>query len=290
MKELIVISGKGGTGKTSITAALAQILPQVVVADCDVDAANLHLLLKPELISTHDFYSGHLAQIETKLCDNTGTCEVHCRFGAIKRDRDRFSIDPILCEGCGLCAALCPSGAISFNSNLCGKWFSSRTSWGPMIHAELHPGGENSGKLVAAVRKQAKSIAAENKASWILVDGPPGVGCPVISSITGGDAVMVVTEPTLSGVHDLKRVLSLAKHFDIPSSVVINKCDLNPEISQDIYRVTAEGGAEVWETIPYSHEFNEALTQGQTVVEANPPGDVSKKIVSLGEKIQEKLG
>lgn len=289
MKELVVISGKGGTGKTSITAALAQILPNTVVADCDVDAANLHLLLKPKLVESHDFYSGKVAKIETKLCDNNGVCFKHCRFGAIKQEEGRYSVDPILCEGCGVCVALCPSKAISFDENLCGKWFQSDTPKGPMIHAELNPGGENSGKLVAMVRKQAKLIAEETKAHWILVDGPPGIGCPVISSITGSDAVMVVTEPTLSGKHDLERVLSLAKHFDIPASVVINKSDINPEVAEEISKAAIDAGAEVWGTIPYSNDFIEALTEGQTVIEANPQGDVSDKLLSLGKKIEETL-
>jgi len=211
MKQLVVISGKGGTGKTVITAAFAALAKNKVMADCDVDAADLHILLMPEIIERHDFSGGRTAIIDKTKCNNCGTCISQCRFEAISEET--FTVDPISCEGCGVCFRVCPKGAISMENNKSGEWFISSTPYGPFVHARLGIAEENSGKLVAVVRQNAKLIAGKEKRDLIIIDGPPGIGCPVISSISGTDAVLVVTEPTLSGVHDMKRVLELAGHF-----------------------------------------------------------------------------
>jgi MinD superfamily P-loop ATPase len=264
MKSLAVISGKGGTGKTSITASLAQMAKPAVVADGDVDAADLHLLLAPRVLEKGNFTSGFSATIDAALCTKCGICVEACAFNAID---DAIRIDPVSCEGCGVCEFVCPHGAASMVAAECGEWFVSQTKVGPMAHARLHPGKENSGKLVSLVRKKAMELGEQNGLNLTIIDGPPGVGCPVIASIGGVDCVLVVTEPTLSGLHDCERVLDLAAHFKIAASVVINKCDLNAEIAGRIARMCSERNIALAGQIPYTTEFTRAQLAGKSMAE-----------------------
>lgn len=284
MKELVVISGKGGTGKTSVTGSFAALAKNAVLADCDVDAADLHLLLNPAVQETHKFYSGHEAIIRPDDCTGCGQCKELCRFDAVISDDNRFRIDPFGCEGCGVCVEFCPAKAIDFPECLCGKWFFSKTRCGSMVHARLEIAAENSGKLVSTVRQQAKQIAEATEVDWLIIDGPPGTGCPVIASITGVDAVLVVTEPTLSGEHDLLRVLELTRHFEIPAFISVNKWDINLEMTERIETAANNAGATVLERIPYDASVTEAQIQGQSIVEWNN-GPAATSIRSLWEKL-----
>ena len=230
MKEIVVLSGKGGTGKTSLTAVFASLMSKAVLVDCDVDAANLHLLLNPLVEERHDFVGAAKARVDTTACNGCGLCIEGCRFEAIRLN-GIAAVDPLHCEGCGICARICPVGAVSLESRVCGQWFLSRTRNGPMFHARLAPGQDNSGKLVSTLRQSARTLDNQIGADWILVDGPPGAGCPVISSLTGSDYVVMVTEPTLSGSSDLQRAVAVADHFPVPTGIIINKADINPEIA-----------------------------------------------------------
>ncbi len=267
MKELVVISGKGGTGKTSVTASLAVLAGNVVVADCDVDAADLHLVLAPEILEQHDFISGHEAVIRSQDCMGCGTCLVRCRYDAIACEGGGWSVDPHACEGCGVCVRACPVQAIDFPERHCGRWFVSTCRTGPLVHARLGMGAENSGKLVSLVRQQARALAKKNDHPWILVDGPPGIGCPVIASVTGAAAVVIVTEPTLSGEHDLQRVLELTHHFQIPALVCVNKWDINEVRTKEIEQQAAKVGTIILPRIPYDPAVTEAQIQGRPVID-----------------------
>ena len=270
----MVISGKGGTGKTSILASFAVLSGRTVLADCDVDAADLHLVLAPEVRRREVFRSGNEAVIRPELCDGCGKCAELCRFAAISRagnDGGRFRIDPTACEGCGVCVHHCPQGAIEFPERVCGEWFVSATRCGPMVHARLRPAAENSGKLVATVRQEARRLAESEGFDQVLVDGPPGIGCPVISSVTGAAAVLAVSEPTVSGGHDLLRVLELCRHFSIPAAVCMNKWDLNPQMTERIEGQAASGGARVLGRIPYDRAVTAAQLEARTVVELGGP-------------------
>jgi MinD superfamily P-loop ATPase len=277
MKELVVISGKGGTGKTSLTAAFAVLSGRSVIADCDVDAADLHLVLSPRIVERHEFRSGHGAVILQSDCIGCGVCRKWCRFDAVnmeKNDRGEtvFSIDPASCEGCGVCVRFCPVQVIDFPQRLCGEWMVSETRCGTMVHARLGVAAENSGKLVSTVRGEARRIAGEQGQRLILVDGPPGIGCPVIASLSGASAVLVITEPTVSGEHDLERVLSLARHFAIPASVCVNKWDLNREMTERIEAGAIQAGAKTVGRIRYDSSVTQAQIQGKAVVELDAPG------------------
>jgi len=312
VKELVVISGKGGTGKTSLAASLAVLADRPVIADCDVDAADLHLVLSPRVKERHEFRSGHEAIIRREECTGCGACLAHCRFGAVLtpavQDEWRMScrtllnctdcascerscalrtnavigemrgplnrtgpaayaIDPITCEGCGVCVRFCPEKAIDFPERLCGEWMISETRCGPMVHARLGVAAENSGKLVSIVRREARRIAEGENHPLVIVDGPPGIGCPVIASVTGATLVLAVTEPTVSGEHDLERVLSLTRHFDIPAAVCVNKWDLNPGMTKRIEEQAQRSGASVAGRIPWDNAFTSAQIAGLTVVE-----------------------
>ena len=276
MKELVILSGKGGTGKTSITASFAMLAQRPVVADCDVDAADLHLVLAPERTEKHDFFSGREAIIRPQDCDGCGDCLALCRYGAITQTQRAdgkaiCAIDPTACEGCGVCVRFCPQEAIDFPDRHCGEWMISETACGPMVHARLGVAAENSGKLVTTVRQQARRIAEEKGHSIILVDGPPGIGCPVIASVTGATAVLVVTEPSVAGEHDLERVLALTKHFGIPTSVCINKWDINPAMSEQIENKARQSGASVLGRVRYDPAVTKAQIQELTVVETDAP-------------------
>jgi MinD superfamily P-loop ATPase len=282
MRELVVISGKGGTGKTSLTAAFACLSGKSVLCDADVDAADLHLLMDPEIKKRSDFQGGGIAVINREECTECGICMDLCRFDAI---RDGFEVDPIDCEGCGVCVDLCPEGAIDFPTQTCGEWFISRTRFGPMVHARLGIAEENSGKLVTLVRQEAKKLAEKEKRDLIITDGPPGTGCPVIASIGGATALVIVTEPTVSGLHDMERVAALADHFHVPAMVCINKFDLNIDNTKMIEHVAQKMNMDVLERIPFDPVFTESMVYGKTVLEFNGNSKTAKIIQKVWSQI-----
>jgi len=282
MKQIVIISGKGGTGKTVLTASLAVLAQNKVMADCDVDAADLHLLLNPEIRERHEFRSGATAHINRDLCEQCGECLNVCRFDAISVD---FQVDPVSCEGCTVCSYVCPAWAISMEENVSGEWFISETKYGPMVHARLGIAEENSGKLVSLVREKAKRIAEETRKDYVIVDGPPGIGCPVIASLANVDLAMIVTEPTLSGIHDMERIASVSKHFNVLTKVVINKYDLNINNSEEIKRICDDKGIEVTAQLPFSPKVSQSIVQGIPLVEFCNDGIV-RDITHLWEKIQ----
>lgn len=276
MRELVVLSGKGGTGKTSLAASFAVLAGDAVVADCDVDAADLHLVLAPRPRQRRDFTSGRVAVIRPQDCTGCGACADLCRFDAIGGETRGdgapvFRVDPVGCEGCGVCVRFCPVQAIDFPERLCGEWLISDTRCGPMVHARLKAAAENSGKLVALVRREARRLAEEEKRERIIVDGPPGIGCPVIASLSGASLVLAVTEPTVSGEHDLERVLSLARHFQVPAAVCVNKWDLNPEMTGRIEKRAAAAGARLTGRVRYDAGVTAAQLREQAVVETGAP-------------------
>ncbi|MGB6068222.1 MAG: ATP-binding protein [Desulfomonilaceae bacterium] len=282
MKELVLISGKGGTGKTTLTAAFAYLARNKVLADCDVDAPDLHILALPEIIQREDFRGGIKAYIDVDKCIKCGACIEGCRFNAIS---DEFHVNPLACEGCGVCFHLCPESAITLKETVNGTWYISQTRFGPMVHASLFPGEENSGKLVALVRNQAKVLAGKRQSKLILVDGAPGVGCPVISSVTGADHVIIVTEPTLSGLHDMERALQLVQGFRIPASVIINKWDINPDVAERIEELSKKKDANVLGRIPYDPQVVKALVQLRCVVE-NGTSPAANSIREIWERLE----
>jgi len=284
MKEIVVISGKGGTGKTSISSSLFALSGKSVAADCDVDAADMFIVLEPEIVRKSDFYSGRVAVIDNNKCTNCGVCRELCRFDSISVRSGMHFIDGNECEGCKVCVEFCPEKAIDFIERLCGEWFVSNTRFGPFVHAKLRIGAENSGKLVTLVRKEAKRIAVENGSDYIIIDGPPGIGCPVIASVTGADAVLIVTEPTLSGFHDLKRVMSLAKHFGIKTAVVVNRWDVNSEMTDNIEEYAQNEGAFVAGRVSYSSDFTDAQIMKRTVVEMKK-GKTYNEVNLIWEKL-----
>lgn len=287
MKEIVVVSGKGGTGKTSLVGSLASLLKDKVVADCDVDAANLNLLLDGRVTESYEFIGGRKASINADVCTGCGTCRDVCRYNAVSPD---YTIDARACEGCGACYFLCPAAAISFSEVLCGHYFAGNTDRGDaFVFAELLPGSENSGKLVAAVRAKAREKAESRGARFVLIDGPPGIGCPVISSVTGAHLALVVTEPTMSGIHDLERVLMLARHFTIPAAVVVNKGDVNISRMEDIKVFCRKNDVDFLGFIPYEPLVTEAQRQGKTVLEFAPDCSASAATHAIFEKLQIKL-
>lgn len=281
IKEITVLSGKGGTGKTTLTASLVSLTEECVVTDCDVDASNLHLLLKPEVLRIENFYGQKRAEIDESKCVECGICEDACRFNAIKN----FKIDPILCEGCGICVHLCPEKAITFKENVSGYLYTSRIRYGFMSHAQLNPGEENSGKLVNLVRRNAKELAEKNGYNLILNDGPPGIGCPVIASVTGIDLAVIIVEPTLSGIHDLKRALMLTNHFGIESLVCVNKYDLNLRNTEEVCRFCERNGINVIGRIEFDPIVTESMVAGVPIVEYAPDSSASKSIRNIWSEI-----
>ncbi len=277
MKEIVVISGKGGTGKTSITASLAYLgADSMVIADCDVDAADMHLLMRPEAVRSEGFTSGVLAVIDQSRCIGCGRCAQACRYDAIPYRDGQYTVTPLDCEGCGYCARICPVGAISMVDQLVGEWYLSTTRTGAsMVHARLGIGAENSGKLVAKVKNEAKEVAQEQGKQYVLVDGSPGIGCPVVSSLSGADFVVLVTEPTVSGLHDLQRVYQLVKRFQIPAGCIINKADLNGEVAAQIHDFLKTEQIVHIADLPYDEAFTRAMLEGKTIVEVsdNPIGE-----------------
>jgi len=272
MKEIVVISGKGGTGKTSITASFAVLGGEgVVVADCDVDAADMHLLLQPDFGKDEAFFSGELAVIDPDICSGCGQCFDVCRYNAIEVGDDTYSVNALDCEGCGYCARVCPDEAITNETHYVGNWYLSKIRTGTsMVHARLEIGAENSGKLVAKVKNEAKKIATETDTSIVLVDGSPGVGCPVVSSLSGASLAVLVTEPTMSGLHDLKRVYELVHKFSIKAGCIINKADLNTEVLVELRAFLDREKIVNLAEIPYDEVFTEAITNGSTIVEWDP--------------------
>ncbi len=283
-REIVVLSGKGGTGKTSVAASLAVLAGNAVLADCDVDAADLHLVLAPTVRERHEFRAGRGAVIRAESCLGCGLCLAHCRFGAVLSltpgaPGSPYVIDTVACEGCGVCVRICPEGAIDFPERLCGEWMVSDTRCGPLVHARLFAAAENSGKLVSIVRGEARRIAEATTRPLVIVDGPPGIGCPVIASVTGASQLLLVTEPTVSGEHDLARVLSLARHFNVPAAVCVNKWDLNPGLAERIEAVARVAGASIAGRIRYDREVTRAQIAARAVVETGAPaGDDIRRL------------
>ena len=282
MRELVILSGKGGTGKTSITAAFASLAENMVMCDADVDAADLHLILNPDFNKTSDFKGGNEAVINLDKCTECGKCIELCRFDAIS---DTFKVDPVECEGCGVCFDLCPEEAIDFPEVICGQWHISNTRFGPMVHARLGIAQENSGKLVALVRQEAKKIAQKKNLDLILTDGPPGIGCPVIASIGQATAILIVAEPTVSGLHDMERVGELSRHFNIPAMVLINKFDLNLDQTKKIEEVALESSIKIVGKIPFDETFTHAMIQAKTIFEYSNDSQASIDIQKIWNTI-----
>jgi MinD superfamily P-loop ATPase len=281
VKQITVLSGKGGTGKTTLVASFATLAKKTVLTDCDVDAPDLHLLLNPQIVQTQEFVGSKVAVIDKEKCIQCGKCKELCRFNAI----EELSVDPVLCEGCGVCTYICPAKAIKLTERISGYAFISNTKYGPMSHARLNPGEENSGKLVTLVRKNAKRVTENESYRLILNDGPPGIGCPVIASVGGVDMGLVVVEPTLSGFHDMERALGLLNHFKISSLVCINKYDINEENTDRIAEYCASKGVEVVGRIPFDAIVIEAMVAGKTVVEHSPKNRVSQEIEMVWERV-----
>lgn len=284
MKEIVILSGKGGTGKTSIAGSFAALAKRKVMVDCDVDAADLHLILKPSAQKEQEFWSGQAAVIDKEKCIQCDVCRGLCRFEAIKD----YQVDPVSCEGCGFCSHVCPVGAITMQECLAGHWFVSSTRYGYLVHARLGTAQENSGKLVATVRKEARHIAEQDKLDIIISDGPPGIGCPVISSLSGANLAVLVTEPTLSGIHDLERILGVCRHFDVPALVCINKHDINEDNTRQIEGFCRDEKIELAARIPFDNVVTEAMIKEVPVVEFSV-GKVAKEIKTLWQKVTEKL-
>lgn len=270
MREIVVISGKGGTGKTSVTAALACIANEnLVLADCDVDAADLHLILNPKVRISEDFFSGVKAEINTEICVSCGKCAVVCRFSAIEK-LPMMRVNPLDCEGCGYCYHVCPVQAIHLPIQRVGKCYVSDTRFAcTLVHAKLGIGADNSGKLVAKVKREAKQAALKEKKDYILVDGSPGIGCPVISSLSGASFVLLVTEPSLSALDDVTRVWKLVNKFGIPAGCIINKADINPEVADRILMFLSKNGIAHISNLPYDEDFHKAITEGMNLIEYN---------------------
>ena len=287
MKQLAILSGKGGTGKTTLTASLAVLARNTILADCDVDAPDLHMLLHPDVIRTQEFKGSKLAVVDKEKCDNCGFCIEKCRFDAIT---ETIEVDPIACEGCGVCAAICPVDSITMTERVSGYAYISKTKYGFMAHALLSPGEANSGKLVAFVRQNAKLLSEKENGDLVIIDSPPGIGCPVIASVTGVDLGLVITEPTMSGIHDLQRALQLIKHFNVKPLVSINMYDINKVNTNKILEFCKENGIGVAGRIPFNPKVTEAMVKGQTIIEYAPESDVTKEIEKIWKSCKDYLG
>ncbi len=286
MKELVIISGKGGTGKTSIVSAFASLAENKILCDADVDAADLHLITAPDIQQRNDFKGGSKAIIDKRFCTECGLCRDLCRWNAINDD---FVVDGLECEGCGVCVYFCPEKAIEFPVQTCGEWYISETRFGPMVHARLGIAQENSGKLVTIVRQEAKKLAEKNNLDLIITDGPPGVGCPVIASIGGASAILIVTEPTVSGRHDMERVAQLAAYFKVPAMVCVNKFDLNQKEAQAIEKYSKNMGIAVLGKIPFDSAVTKSMVQGKTVFEYDKDSVSAGAIMTIWKQISEYL-
>ncbi len=283
-KEILILSGKGGTGKTTITGALAYWLEDKILVDADVDASNLPLLFAHQIIHQEPFKSGFVARKDEDLCTSCGICQEKCRFGAID---ENFRIDPLACEGCGVCAWFCPEKAITMEEKEVGEIFYAESNHGPLIYAHLYPGEENSGKLVSEVKKKAKEWAEKKDLSYIVVDGSPGIGCPVIASISGADVVLLVAEPTISGLHDLERVIALIKHFRLPGALVINKADLNEQMAQKIKAAAQKQGLAILGEVPYDPQVFQAVQKGKPIPDIIDQSPVVEALKEIYEKFRQ---
>lgn len=284
MRQLTIISGKGGTGKTTVAASLATLAEDAVLADCDVDAPDLHLILQPKIEKEEKFFGSKLAIKDDEKCTSCGLCRENCRFDAFTENLD---VIEERCEGCGVCEYVCPQDAISLVERESGLVYISSTRFGPMSHAKLGAGEEASGKLVDVVRKNARELATGSH-DLIIIDGPPGIGCPAIASITGVDAILLVSEPTDSGIHGMKRAIGLANHFDIPAFVCVNKSDLNEEKTGEIEEYCQRNGIPLVGKLPYDDVTTEAMIRGKTVVEFSE-GDFSENLRNIWERIKKEL-
>lgn len=295
MKQLVVLSGKGGTGKTSVTAAFAHLAfegsfpVQVVLADADVDAANLGLVMRPQQLETHDFVGGSLAVIDQDQCEGCGICKDVCRFDAILENKGRYSVDPIACDGCASCVYQCPEDAIRMEPQVVGQWYRSDSRYGPLLHAELKPAQENSGKLVTMVKQQARLWGREGAFQIVLVDGPPGIGCPVISAASGADIALIVAEPSASGIYDMERILQTTGHFQLKSLVCINKADIYPEGTLQIKKACQALGVEVIGLIPFDETVTQAMVMGEPVTSYRPDCAASVDIQAIWQNISARL-
>ena len=282
IRELVIVSGKGGTGKTSVTAAFASLAKNSLLCDADVDAADLHLLMAPIVQKKTDFMGGSLAQIRKEDCTECGRCRELCRFEAISED---YVVDSINCEGCGVCVDLCPESAIDFPIQKCGEWYISDTRFGPMVHARLGIAEENSGKLVSLVRQETRKLAETKGLDLILTDGPPGIGCPVIASVGGATALAIIVEPTVSGLHDMQRVAELAVHFKVPGLVCVNKYDLNEEMTEKVEAYALSRNMALLGRIPFDPVFTRAMIEGKNVLEYAPDSAAAGAIKEVWEKV-----
>jgi MinD superfamily P-loop ATPase len=297
LKQIVVLSGKGGTGKTSVTAALAHLAhadgvsaagaPRLVLVDADVDASNLELVLAPRVLQTHDFVGGQVAIVDQERCEGCGLCAELCRYGAIRCDERGavYTIDPIACEGCALCFYQCPCGAIRLQEQVAGQWFRSDSRYGPLFHAALRPAQENSGKLVTLVKQQGRLLAMDEGRDLVLIDGPPGIGCPVISAAAGADLALIVAEPTAAGIHDMARVLATTDHFGVPALVCINKADVYPPGAAEIEAYCHERGLAVVGRLPFDTVVTAAMVQGQPVTVVSPGSPVSQALRALWRRV-----
>ncbi len=291
MKQLVVLSGKGGTGKTSVAASLAHLASQesgVVMADADVDASNLELLLSPTRMTEHTFVSGKLASVDQEACIACGRCAEVCRFDAVLSEGKTYRIDPISCEGCAACFYECPVEAVELHDRESGQWFRSRTRFGMLFHAHLYAGQENSGKLVTMVKRQANLWGADHGADYIIVDGPPGIGCPVIAACAGAQMALLVVEPTVAGAHDLERILATTQHFRVAAAVLVNKFDINMQRTERIVEFCAANDVPVVGRVPFDVAVTEAMVQGVPITEADD-GQVSRALVQVWHKVEEAL-
>ncbi len=316
MKQIVILSGKGGTGKTFVSASLACLAENAVFADCDVDAANLHLLLAPQVQETHEFKGGRIAELNAEACTGCGLCVEHCRFDALsmvpagpdsaRSDPARpqaagpdltaktgtstqaavAAVDPVACEGCGVCGLVCPTAVFSFRTSDAGRWYISDTQFGPMVHAHLFAGEENSGKLVQQVRANARTVGEERQKDWVVIDGPPGTGCAVMSAMTGVDMVVLVTEPTTAGVHDVKRVIDVAMHFDIPVGMVINKSSINPEMAEELRSFATQKKIRYLGDIPYDKRIVDSVADLKPYA-CNFNDDIADRLKSVWKNIKE---
>jgi MinD superfamily P-loop ATPase len=295
MKQLVILSGKGGTGKTSLAAAFAHLAREgpcpvpLVLADADVDAPNLDLVLKPRRLEEHDFVGGSAAEIVGKACDACGICADVCRFEAVRESNGKFEIDALACEGCGACFHECPAEAIRMQPQVAGRWYRSESRYGPLIHAALFPAHENSGKLVTLVKQQARLLALDGDYAGLLVDGPPGIGCPVISAAAGADLALIVTEPTVAGIHDMERILGATEHFRVPAQVCINKADLFPAGADQIREACGRMGVAVAGCIPFDETVTEAMVRGEPVTAFNPDAPSSRAMIELWDSLSDSL-
>jgi len=280
LKHVVIVSGKGGTGKTTLAAGFTKLAENVVVADCDVDAADLHLVLQPELTQSYPYQGGKKAVIDLAACTECSLCIDHCRFEAIHY----FVVDSLACEGCGFCYHICPENAVRMEEVTSGYYHENVFSGGELVDAVLEPGEGNSGKLVVEVKKRAKIIAEQKMHNWLLIDGPPGIGCPVNASLAGVDAAIVITEPTVSGLHDLERIVQLLQRFRMPAKIVINKYDINPQMTARIHQYALERNMEIAGTIPFDENVDQALLNGKSIVEY-PDSPAAKEISKIWQKV-----